>query len=713
MLERAEVNGLRWLLGITVAGAALFSVIGIVDLLDPWVYSCLGLLIVATGVFLSVGFGKMALFLQRILLAGVLIHAGVDVFLYGSDFLPPVLRTLVLLLSWRAVFQSRPSASGQVAILALVLILLGGFIRPNPQFGLILVLYSALVLPLLWLQQHAGLMHATTIKEGRHFEIRLPKISALREASFGRVLVFTSGLYLLIAVIAALFFVFLPRLDYGQSLNHPQVYADHSQIGFTESLRFGDISNVLESSEKVMRIDTSGVRLPGLPYWRMLVLDEYQTDGFGMSEDLRSSYRELVNHRFSSGRGDAVGLRRPWIFYMEGGSSRFLPVPGSFAEIRMPSRQTLHYFEENLSFALAQIPSHTFIFRVDEPGHTERFPGPDKLQDIRRNQRTLELSDSHSQEILGRFIMRHELQQWSPDVDPDSFASSLIEAIQEGRGYSLEVQLPRGRADPLLRWLDAGLSGHCEFYAGATVMLARALGAPARLVVGYIGGDWNGFEDYYMIRKLHAHAWVEIWHPETGWARHEPTPITFIDPQDSQGGQAQFSARGDRSWEAYIDSLRFLWYQRVVRFDSEYQGSLRSRSMDAITGVGISLWEMAVRLMDNLFSLRAQSIVQLALKWIILLFLVGNIWLFRGELSQFRQWLVRRFTTRDHWEQYIRSRADRLLRKYPNLKSSYLQKQLLRIRYGPMNTWPEPLEVFREARLCAKNGITKKTGPVR
>ena len=51
----------------------------------------------------------------------------------------------------------------------------------------------------------------------------------------------------------------------------------------------------------------------------------------------------------------------------------------------------------------------------------------------------------------------------------------------------------------------------------------RAVGIPAQVVTGYMGGDWNDFGGYWMIRNNMAHAWVEAYFSDEGWVRFDPT----------------------------------------------------------------------------------------------------------------------------------------------------------------------------------------------
>jgi hypothetical protein len=55
------------------------------------------------------------------------------------------------------------------------------------------------------------------------------------------------------------------------------------------------------------------------------------------------------------------------------------------------------------------------------------------------------------------------------------------------------------------------------------VVLARSIGLPARAVVGYVGGQYDLENDYYLVTEADAHTWVEVYFPDFGWIPFEPT----------------------------------------------------------------------------------------------------------------------------------------------------------------------------------------------
>jgi protein-glutamine gamma-glutamyltransferase len=66
-------------------------------------------------------------------------------------------------------------------------------------------------------------------------------------------------------------------------------------------------------------------------------------------------------------------------------------------------------------------------------------------------------------------------------------------------------------------------AGYCEHFSSAFVVLMRAAGIPARVVTGYVGGYRNPLGNYWQVRRSDAHAWAEIWLPDRGWVRMDPT----------------------------------------------------------------------------------------------------------------------------------------------------------------------------------------------
>ncbi len=102
--------------------------------------------------------------------------------------------------------------------------------------------------------------------------------------------------------------------------------------------------------------------------------------------------------------------------------------------------------------------------------------------------------------------------------------------------YSLDV--PRTQsASALIQFLTTSKRGYCQQFAFAMAVLARLVGIPSRVVVGFTQGTFIGNQNW-QVKTSDAHAWPELYFPGYGWLRFEPTPINATGP----AGQATAEA---------------------------------------------------------------------------------------------------------------------------------------------------------------------------
>ncbi|HSO65492.1 MAG TPA: DUF3488 and transglutaminase-like domain-containing protein [Ornithinibacter sp.] len=117
-------------------------------------------------------------------------------------------------------------------------------------------------------------------------------------------------------------------------------------------------------------------------------------------------------------------------------------------------------------------------------------------------------------------------------TDLDDSPLDVARAIQahlRGNQYTYSLELADEAADgtlpadSLARFLETK-RGYCIQFSTAMIMLSRAAGIPARMAVGFLPGTADG--DERVVRVNDAHAWPELWFPQLGWVRFEPTPGT-------------------------------------------------------------------------------------------------------------------------------------------------------------------------------------------
>ena len=100
---------------------------------------------------------------------------------------------------------------------------------------------------------------------------------------------------------------------------------------------------------------------------------------------------------------------------------------------------------------------------------------------------------------------------------------------------------------PLVGFVTQTHAGYCQFFAGAMALMLRYLGIPARVAVGFAGGDAKSGKNTWLVTDRDAHAWVEVWFKGYGWLPFDPTPAASGTTRDplSNMPPARFGATPD------------------------------------------------------------------------------------------------------------------------------------------------------------------------
>jgi len=128
-----------------------------------------------------------------------------------------------------------------------------------------------------------------------------------------------------------------------------------------------------------------------------------------------------------------------------------------------------------------------------------------------------------------------------------------VRAIERWMGerteYSIDAPLAPTGVDVVDHFLFESRRGWCEQVASAFVVLARAVGLPARLATGYVPAERDPLTGEFVVRERHAHAWAEVWFPEVGWVPFDPTADVPAAGEDSV-----------RDWTSWLAT----WWPRLV-----------------------------------------------------------------------------------------------------------------------------------------------------
>ena len=388
-------------------------------------------------------------------------------------------------------------------------------------------------------------------------------------------------------------FLLLPRLPPLWTL--PSGLAGRS--GLSDQLNPGALSELALSSELAARLFVAAPDLPPASerYWRVLVLDRFDRGSWRAAPTGRPG-DPIANSATPTG-GPPTRAPRTWLLE----PSALAQVPWDGAGQPLGTNLTITSQGE---LQAAEPIRARFRYRLATPPVTPAERSwrrhPPTAQDLQwprgRNPRLDALA-----------------QQWRQG------ASEPLQVVNEARRWFLahpfRYTLQPG-ALPAAGGLDAFLfqsrAGFCGHYASAFTGLMRAAGVPARVVVGYQGGRWvTPLTDqaFLEITNSDAHAWAEIWDPERGWLRVDPT--AWIAPERSRADlfssvpaseRPLLAAAGLQRWlRPLADQWRGLdnqWQRWVMGFDAEAQRrllqrwlpfGLRGQGLVAVLTIGVLL----------------------------------------------------------------------------------------------------------------------------
>ncbi len=319
--------------------------------------------------------------------------------------------------------------------------------------------------------------------------------------------------------LAIALFVLFPRIP-GPLWGLPEDAYGSAASGFSGSMRPGSISNLSLSDAVAFRVEFfSEVPPPALRYWRGAVL--WQTDGeswqpgrqFPIDSDALEQYSDPVDY--------AITLEphhQRWLFSLD------LPQqsPSELPHYLQPRLLTGHQIKTEHKI------SQRIKYRLQSFTHYRTTSTPNSRTMWRRLHRALQLPPNRHPQAKAL------AQSWQTEnPDPRALVQKALDYFnQEHFFYTLSP--PPLLNDPIDEFLFDSRKGFCEHYSAAFVTLMRAASVPARVVVGYQGGNMNPLGDFMTVRQRDAHAWAEVWLQGQGWVRVDPTGA--VAPERVQRG---------------------------------------------------------------------------------------------------------------------------------------------------------------------------------
>ena len=524
-----------------LAAALLFTLPPMFDSLATWV-PCLFLIALAMKFWMEPKGYRLRSATFKLMLAAAALFA---IFAsYGSlNGLEPAISLLVVLMSLK-VLEAHTRREFQVMVMIGWVLCLCGFFL-SQDFGIALCLLTAFALLLVALIQ---------FHRGSSAGVFWPPLGSAFK------------LLAQAAPLIVLLFVLFPRINPGFRFELRAIRS--ANTGFSDRLSPGSIAALANSAEVAFRAEFPGnARPPGPMYWRGLVM--WHCDGM----DWRAPYAPTTTSRSptQSTPGNPVSQRimlaphgARWMFALDRPFETprgAMLVRGEYLWSLQPIRKARRYE----------------VVSSSESAGKELGP--------RERREALEVPPSISPAV------RKLAQSWTAQSsNPRAIVNTALQFFQtEGFTYSLSPgEFTKNDLEEFLFHRRVGFCGH---YAASFATLMRLAGIPARLVVGYLGGEYNDLGHFFLVRQADAHAWCEVWLPGNGWTRVDPTTAvapgrasldlsSFLQGRIASGqmeaGRSVFLTRLARS--ALFNNIRLAWqtlsYEwdtRLIAFDADVQ----------------------------------------------------------------------------------------------------------------------------------------------
>lgn len=194
-------------------------------------------------------------------------------------------------------------------------------------------------------------------------------------------------------------------------------------------------------------------------------------------------------------------------------------------------------------------------------------------------------------------------REWRRTLGRDDAIVRQALAFFRSGGFEYTLTPPLLGTHSVDEFLFGTKQGFCEHFASSFTVLMRAAGIPARVVTGYQGGELNPVDGYMVVRQSDAHAWSEVWMPERGWVRVDPTAVVVPLRVDAgiaaavpQSGALPLLLRGDIGWLRAVrdnwEAIANRWNQWVLGYNFE-----RQRDVMNYFGVQTPSWQTLAMLL--------------------------------------------------------------------------------------------------------------------
>ncbi len=495
---------------------------------------------------------------------------------------------------------------GQLLVLSLLLILSSAILTTSAVFAMILVAYLALGLYLsLVFHLRVETQRAMVQRAAADRGMLMASNDLVIGASIRRIF---WGSAVVLFVFAALVFVLFPRGGVPGMLANWRLHGNASQTGFSNRVALGQMGELHQSNAVVAEITllTNGKNIGNegyQPYFAGSTLDvysrrshEWMRSSGGVPSpktlllDAGNNHTAILYHLTAAQR-KAGEIEQIVHLNRLGSDNNLFAMPPAIkiesssttSVMRLPDGSIISGASRSGEIDYKVWSSPALAPSLLGPKHPSLFPSFSMYQPFSPSG-LIEVASAPIPKAVAAMAVRVGGPLFSRLAKhPDSTAAANLLCqrfetyLQSHYNYSFTMTPVDPNIDPTEDFLlhKQKIGGYCEYFASAMVMFCRAAGIPARMVVGYHGGDFNSVGGYYVVRQKFAHAWVQAYIPHVGWTRFDPSPAAALTTVETP--RTWYSKMTD-----FFQWVRLQWLQNIVAFNAAMRKSIIHASVLAV-----------------------------------------------------------------------------------------------------------------------------------
>ena len=376
----------------------------------------------------------------------------------------------------------------------------------------------------------------------------------------------TGGRLLLYAApLAVAMWIFFPRI--AIPIWAVPMDTGTATTGISDSMSPGDVSKLSRSDAVAFRVKFDGIVPEARDrYWRGLVLTVFNGRTWSMNDPFEGSRA----HETVSEKGEPIRYqitleptRQPYVFALD------MPWSWTLERTFMGPQQQLvnaQPIDQRVSYDAVSYLDFTTHASLSEYARSwyQRLPDGSnpKTQSLAKDMRNAAGSDSA---YIDAVLRKFNAEEYFYTLEPPGLGKNSVD-----------------------EFLFDTRRGFCEHYASAFAVMMRAADIPARIVLGYHGGEINSMAGHLIVRQSDAHAWNEVWLEGRGWYRIDPTAAVAPDRIEMGASDAAMEGAG-AAWglsapseflhklTMTLDALDAKWNDWVLGYGAEKQNDLMQR----------------------------------------------------------------------------------------------------------------------------------------